>query len=260
MMLLETENYLPNQLLRDTDQMSMAHSLEVRVPLLDDSVVRVALALPASVRTAAGKRILVAAAGGPMVAKRPFALPFDAWLRGPLHEPVREALLSEDLPFAKEVPRGSGDTYGGTSKRVGRIGAVPGPWRFCGSGRERTTSDGECVRVLITVPSLDRSFGGPAVKVGQLASALRGFGLDVRVVGCGSGQDALGLPILFRYHGTPVPRSVRPLARLVHHADIVHILGFRDPLGTAAALTARRAACRTCWSRWACTGRGSGAW
>ena len=105
-MLLETENYLPNQLLRDTDQMSMAHSLEVRVPLLDDSVVRVALALPASVRTAAGKRILVAAAGGPLVAKRPFALPFDAWLRGPLHEPVREALLSEDLPFATEVPPG----------------------------------------------------------------------------------------------------------------------------------------------------------
>ena len=40
-MLLEAENYLPNQLLRDTDQMSMAHSIEVRVPLLDDSVVRV---------------------------------------------------------------------------------------------------------------------------------------------------------------------------------------------------------------------------
>ena len=69
-MLLETENYLPNQLLRDTDQMSMAHSLEVRVPLLDDSVVRVALALPASVRTAAGKRILVAAAGGPLALSR----------------------------------------------------------------------------------------------------------------------------------------------------------------------------------------------
>ena len=97
------------------------------------------------------------------------------------------------------------------------------------------------MRVLITVPSLDRSFGGPAVKVGQLAAALRGVGLDVRVVGCGSGQDALGLPIVFRYHGTPVPRSVRPLARLVRHADIVHILGFRDPVGTAAALTARRA-------------------
>jgi asparagine synthase (glutamine-hydrolysing) len=103
-MLLETANYLPDQLLRDTDQMSMAHSLEVRVPLLDDSVVRVALALPASLRTAAGKRMLVAAAGGHPVEKRPFALPFRAWLRGPLREPVREALLSQGLPFAAEVP------------------------------------------------------------------------------------------------------------------------------------------------------------
>ena len=51
----ELGHYLPNQLLRDTDTMSMAHSLEVRVPLLDDSVVRVALALPASVRLAQGK-------------------------------------------------------------------------------------------------------------------------------------------------------------------------------------------------------------
>jgi asparagine synthase (glutamine-hydrolysing) len=86
--------------------MSMAHSIEVRVPLLDDSVLRVALALPASIRTAPGKRILVAAAGGPSVTKRPFSLPFDLWLRGPLREPVRDALLSEDLPFAAEVPRG----------------------------------------------------------------------------------------------------------------------------------------------------------
>ena len=36
---LETSNYLPFQLLRDTDAMSMAHSLEIRVPLLDSTVV-----------------------------------------------------------------------------------------------------------------------------------------------------------------------------------------------------------------------------
>jgi asparagine synthase (glutamine-hydrolysing) len=103
--LLELRNYLPSQLLRDTDQMSMAHSLEVRVPLLDDVVVRATLALPARVRTQPGKRLLARAAGIRPVVKRPFSLPFDRWLRGPLREPVRDAVLSDELPFAREIPR-----------------------------------------------------------------------------------------------------------------------------------------------------------
>lgn len=104
--LLELGNYLPHQLLRDTDQMSMAHSLEVRVPLLDDSVVRVALALPARIRLAPGKALLVSAAGlDGSAPKRPFTLPFERWMRGPLREKVREGLLSQNLPFAQEIPQ-----------------------------------------------------------------------------------------------------------------------------------------------------------
>jgi asparagine synthase (glutamine-hydrolysing) len=104
-MLLEMAHYLPNQLLRDTDQMSMSHSLEIRVPLLDDSVVKVALALPAAVRTQPGKALLARAANleSPNV-KRPFALPFEQWMRGPLKETVREGLLSSALPFNDLVP------------------------------------------------------------------------------------------------------------------------------------------------------------
>lgn len=97
---LELTQYLRNQLLRDTDQMSMAHSLEVRVPLLDDSVVAAVLLAPAEVRNESGKRLLQRAAGihvaGP---KETFTLPFDAWMRGPLREPVKEALLSGGLPL-----------------------------------------------------------------------------------------------------------------------------------------------------------------
>ena len=103
-MLLEMANYLPEQLLRDTDQMSMAHSLEVRVPLLDDVLVDVAMSLPASVRMRSGKRLLASAGGVAMVSKKPFALPFDLWMRGPLRGYVREALLSSALPFADEIP------------------------------------------------------------------------------------------------------------------------------------------------------------
>lgn len=99
-MLLELMNYLPRQLLRDTDTMSMAHSLEVRVPLLDDILVRAALSMPAHVRNEKGKALLLKAAGlessGP---KRGFTLPFEGWLRGPLRETVREGLMSEKLPF-----------------------------------------------------------------------------------------------------------------------------------------------------------------
>ncbi|HEV2033405.1 MAG TPA: asparagine synthase (glutamine-hydrolyzing) [Candidatus Dormibacteraeota bacterium] len=103
-MLLEMAHYLPNQLLRDTDQMSMAHSLEIRVPLLDDLVVRSALAIPADVRTAPGKALLARAAGLSRVnAKRPFALPFEQWMRGPMREVVREAILSDQIAFADVI-------------------------------------------------------------------------------------------------------------------------------------------------------------
>jgi asparagine synthase (glutamine-hydrolysing) len=99
--LLEYTRYLRNQLLRDTDQMSMAHSIEVRVPLLDDRVVEVALATPASVRNSPHKAFLRSAIGtaGPVGPKLGFTLPFDAWMRGPLREPAREAMLSEELPL-----------------------------------------------------------------------------------------------------------------------------------------------------------------
>ena len=82
----------------------MAHSLEVRVPLLDDSMVRVALALPSEVRNERGKALLARAARLEAAPKRPFALPFDEWMRGPLREHVRSGLLSEELPFSDLIP------------------------------------------------------------------------------------------------------------------------------------------------------------
>jgi len=95
---LELGNYLPFQLLRDTDCMSMAHALEVRVPLLDDRVVDLALRGHA----AAGgwdKSRLLAAAGTEMshLAHRPkktFTLPLDTWMRGRLKGPAEDALVS----------------------------------------------------------------------------------------------------------------------------------------------------------------------
>lgn len=106
---LEMANYLPNQLLRDTDATSMAHSLEVRVPLLDDRVVAEALTRPVEAGAPAGKARLAAAAGGAALEaargpKRTFTLPFDAWLAGPLHQSAREAsvrLCQPDVGLAR---------------------------------------------------------------------------------------------------------------------------------------------------------------
>ena len=91
----ELRHYTSRQLLRDTDVMSMAHSLEVRVPLLDDRLVEAVLCMPASVKALPnghGPKPLLAQAIGARLPtavrerrdKRGFTFPFDVWLRGPL--------------------------------------------------------------------------------------------------------------------------------------------------------------------------------
>ena len=76
--------------------MSMAHSLEVRVPLLDDQVVEAALATRPAETGQVGKSALAAAAGLPAsLATQPkmtFTLPFDRWLRSDLRPWAMESL------------------------------------------------------------------------------------------------------------------------------------------------------------------------
>lgn len=97
---LELTRFMANQLLADVDSVSMAHSLEVRLPLIDDVVLERALAVPPAVRLAPGKGLLASAAGVENRRKRPFAMPFDNWLRGPLREVIQEGVTSAQLPFA----------------------------------------------------------------------------------------------------------------------------------------------------------------
>jgi glycosyltransferase involved in cell wall biosynthesis len=103
------------------------------------------------------------------------------------------------------------------------------------------------MRVLITVPSLDRDFGGPAVKAPQLTAALRSAGVDIRLAGCSrirrrdSSDMMIALPVALRFRTTPIPTAVGPLTRRVASSDVVHVLGFRDPVGTVTAMAAVRA-------------------
>jgi asparagine synthase (glutamine-hydrolysing) len=86
---LEMRTYMDSTLLHDTDSVSMARSLEVRVPFLDTPLVEFVSALPDSARIEPGvsKGLLRAALAGLMPTeildqkKRTFTLPWEEWLR-----------------------------------------------------------------------------------------------------------------------------------------------------------------------------------
>ena len=102
MMDFDFETYLPEDILVKVDRMSMAHSIESRVPLLDNEVVDFAAKLPASWKIRHGRRkhILKEAAAGllpPSILarrKQGFAVPVGAWFRGGLRELFSDVLLS----------------------------------------------------------------------------------------------------------------------------------------------------------------------
>lgn len=98
------------------------------------------------------------------------------------------------------------------------------------------------MRILLTVPSLARGFGGPAGKARHLRSALADHGHRVLLTTVGDEEPgALALPRMGSFRGTPIPGSLSRLHAAVVGADLVHVLGYRDPPGTAAALLAHRA-------------------
>jgi asparagine synthase (glutamine-hydrolysing) len=102
---IESRRYLHDQLLRDTDVFSMAHSIEVRVPYLDREVMHCAAALPDARKvngSAVNKPALVNAIDDPLVLelakqqKRGFSFPFARWMR--LHAPqLQEMSRQSDL-------------------------------------------------------------------------------------------------------------------------------------------------------------------
>ncbi len=111
---LEMRCYMASTLLRDTDSVSMARSLEVRVPLLDTPLVEFVNALPDAVRRRDGspKALLKEAIGDLLPQeiltqkKRTFTLPWEEWLRGPLRKRI-EASFAE--PAAELAPYLRGD-------------------------------------------------------------------------------------------------------------------------------------------------------
>lgn len=86
---MEMNLYMQNQLLRDSDVMSMAHGVEIRVPFLDADFIRLALQINSDVKYAGGgKQLLIDAFKDILpeaIYNRPkmgFAFPFREWLAG----------------------------------------------------------------------------------------------------------------------------------------------------------------------------------
>jgi asparagine synthase (glutamine-hydrolysing) len=102
MMRFDFETYLPEDILTKVDRMSMAHSIESRVPLLDHEVVCFASSLPSDLKIKDGerKKILKRAAAAVLPAdvltrrKQGFGVPLGAWFRGRLQEFLVETVQS----------------------------------------------------------------------------------------------------------------------------------------------------------------------
>lgn len=98
---LDLKTWLPGDILTKVDRASMAHSLEVRVPLLDHRLVEWASSLPPGLKLkgGTGKYIFKKALESDLPhdvlyrKKKGFSVPLSAWLRGPLAKRAREALL-----------------------------------------------------------------------------------------------------------------------------------------------------------------------
>jgi asparagine synthase (glutamine-hydrolysing) len=97
---LESRCYMLNTLLRDSDVMSMAHGLELRVPLVDHRLADKLLALPGAWKMDGDvpKPLLVGALKGKLPneivhrKKQGFTLPFERWLRENLRAEMEAAL------------------------------------------------------------------------------------------------------------------------------------------------------------------------
>ena len=99
---LELTHYLPNTLLRDVDMMSMAHGLEIRVPLIDHQLVELMFSVPANIQFARHpvKSLLIRSLTNKIPSqlihrkKMGFTLPFESWMRKDLKQEVESVLMT----------------------------------------------------------------------------------------------------------------------------------------------------------------------
>jgi len=103
MLYIDTKTWLPDDLLVKADKMTMANSLELRVPLLDHKVLEFAASLPSSYKLKgfSTKHILKEALSKRVPSqilerkKAGFPVPYESWLRNDLKDTTRSILLDQ---------------------------------------------------------------------------------------------------------------------------------------------------------------------
>ena len=103
----ELQSYMLSTLLRDTDQMSMAHALEVRVPLLDHKLIEHMLQIDGAAKLVDNhpKPLLTKPLNGMLPdecvfrKKQGFEFPFDRWLREALYGEIKSSFLDDPHPL-----------------------------------------------------------------------------------------------------------------------------------------------------------------
>jgi asparagine synthase (glutamine-hydrolysing) len=101
----DLKTYLPGDILTKVDRASMAHSLEVRVPILDHPFVEWAATVPAKLKLKGGTgKYVFKKALEPLLPndvlyrdKMGFAVPLAGWFRGPLRDKLRDSLTGRSL-------------------------------------------------------------------------------------------------------------------------------------------------------------------
>lgn len=102
--LLEISCYMRNQLLRDSDVMSMACGLELRVPFVDRVLIEAIAGIPSNIRLAPGKQLLIQAVPElpSWVVNRPkqgFSFPFEQWMTGEWRDYLPEVNCDKSIPL-----------------------------------------------------------------------------------------------------------------------------------------------------------------
>lgn len=110
---LELRHYMTNTLLRDSDFMSMAHGLELRVPFIDHKLAEFLFRIPGDLKLKRGlpKWLLTEAvqAGLPQKVvnrpKRGFTFPFELWLKNEMRRDMEDVLLDTGANLVEGIDR-----------------------------------------------------------------------------------------------------------------------------------------------------------
>ena len=177
-MYLDFKTWLPDDVLVKTDRMSMAVSVEARVPFLDHRLVEFAASLPATVKVQSlgTKALLRRALRHDLPArtlrrrKRAFLVPLRRWLDGELRDVVTDTLTTSGRSLARPVPSATATARLLDEQRRGRRRPQPGPLdaAHAGAAGSRTSS----MRLLLLTIDFPPARGGVQSLLAGLADGL----------------------------------------------------------------------------------------